>query len=126
MNLTNGDSASKIAKVGGNFAGVMNGSSCLSNAQCETIFNQDFNTAKSVQNRLFGNTLDKCQAAKDVSTDMSYNMGYGNLSAFTDFNSLMKGGKWGDAANDLKGTLWCRQTKSRCDRNVAMIRSCMH
>jgi GH24 family phage-related lysozyme (muramidase) len=128
MNLRNGNAASRIGGVGGNFSGVMGGSSCLSSSQCQSLFNQDFNTAKTGANKLFGNTLDKCQAAKDVATDMTFNMGSGSsgLGGFNVFNSLMKQGKWGDAANDLKGTKWCGQVGGRCDRNVAMIRSCMH
>ena len=77
---------------------------------------------------MFGSTLDSCQAAKDVATDMVYNMGPGQdgLGGFYQFNSLMKQGNWAAAAADLKGTAYCRQVGNRCDRNVAMIRSCIH
>jgi len=127
-NLQNGGAASSIAKFGKSLSGVMNGSQCLTQPECQSLFDQEIGHAKSGQASLFGNSLDKCQAAKDVSTDMVYNMGAGRdgLGGFYQFNSLMKQGKWNEAANDLRGTAYCRQTGLRCDRNVAMIRSCMH
>ena len=57
---------------------------------------------------------------------MTYNMGVNGLSKFNQFNSLMKQGNWAAAASDLKGTAYCQQVGNRCDRNVAMIRSCMN
>ena len=43
------------------------------------------------------------------------------MSTFTTFVGLMKSQKWADAAADIKTTLWCSQTGSRCTRNAAII-----
>ena len=59
-NLRNSNAASSISSVGGNFSGVMNGTSCLSQPQCQSLFDQEVNHAKAGQSQLFGTSLDHC------------------------------------------------------------------
>ncbi len=55
---------------------------------------------------------------------MTYNLGP-QLGGFNEFNSLIMGGNWDAAADDLvTGTAWCGQVGRRCDRNVQLIKSC--
>ena len=42
---------------------------------------------------------------------MIYNLGAAGIQTFTTFNDYVRKHDWSGAANDLKGTLWCRQVR---------------
>ena len=90
-NLQNGSASADIASVGGNYASVMNGSQCLSQAQCTTLLQKRVNVARSGESAIFGNSI-SCACAKNVLVDMTYNLGQAGLASFGQFDSLMKQG----------------------------------
>ena len=90
-NLQNGSARADIASVGGNYDSVMNGSQCLSQAQCTTLLQKRVNVARSGESAIFGNSI-SCACAKNVLVDMTYNLGQAGLASFGQFDSLMKQG----------------------------------
>lgn len=52
---------------------------------------------------------------------MAFNLGCGGFNDFVIFNSQLKNHEYAAAAQNLRGTPLCRQTGTRCDRNVALL-----
>lgn len=55
--------------------------------------------------------------------DMMFNMGQPTFATFTTFNRLMLAGTYDAAANDLAGTLWARQVKSRASDVIGLLQA---
>lgn len=53
--------------------------------------------------------------------DMAFNLGVHGLDGFKTFLGLIKAGKYQEAYEDLKGTLWAKQVKSRAVRIEGLI-----
>lgn len=58
-----------------------------------------------------------------VVCNMAFNLGIRNLLGFKNTLAAMKRGDWDAAAGGMANSLWARQTKSRADRLVAMMRT---
>ena len=54
-------------------------------------------------------------------TNMAFNLGIVEFEKFNTFISLIKAGKYQEASEDLKGTLWAKQVKSRATRLEGLI-----
>ena len=54
--------------------------------------------------------------------DMAFNLGVAGLRGFTTFLSLLKAGRYAEAADDLKATKWDSQVRARAARIEAKIR----
>lgn len=63
------------------------------------------------------------QEIQQALTDMAFNLGVVGLLKFNIFLSLIKSGSYSEAADDLKGTLWASQVKSRATRIEGLIRA---
>lgn len=120
-NLHNANAKSDVSKAGGNYNDMINGG-CTTTAVCEKLLDQYVNIARSDAKSLFGSL--KCNYAQYVAVDMTYNMGYSTMSQFHQFIGFMKSGDWKTAASDGRGTAWCRQVGSRCDRDMGQLTSC--
>ncbi|CAE7517501.1 E [Symbiodinium sp. KB8] len=125
FNLAAGGAKSKVESVGGNWDRVYNhcacgtsGAGCLNQHQCAELLSGAVSAAEAGARRVFGN---QCPCIMAVLTDMTYNLGEGGISSFTTFKRYIEEQNWSAAASDLKGTLWCRQVKSRCTRDVGII-----
>lgn len=55
--------------------------------------------------------------------EMAYNLGDAGLSDFATFLSLMRTGRFEEAATDLAGTKWAKQVGNRATRIVGQIRN---
>ncbi|EGD74028.1 hypothetical protein PTSG_05725 [Salpingoeca rosetta] len=118
FNLDAAGAKSKVQAVGGNWDQVYNHGGCLSQTQCNELLAGEVSAASTNARRIFGN---QCSCIDAVVTDMTYNLGYAGMSSFTTFISLIKQHDWSKAASDVRGTLWCRQVKSRCTRDAGII-----
>ena len=76
--------------------------------------------SRSDKNQLFGSL--SCKAANDVAVDMTYNMGKSGMATFQKFIGSMKSGDYLNAAVEGENSLWCRQVKSRCSRDMSQLR----
>jgi len=65
----------------------------------------------------------QCGCIDAVLTDMTYNLGYAGVSSFKTFIGYIKNQQWGEAATDIRGTLWCKQVGNRCARDASLIAS---
>lgn len=123
FNLNKSGAAAEIASVGGNFHHLMDTDDtpderCLKQDQCEKLLTPDVNSAASQAASIFGSY---CSCVQAVLTDFVYNVGEGTAATFTTFKSLLQAGNYAGAANDLKGSLWCRQVGTRCSDDTSIL-----
>ena len=124
FNLKASGAEGKIEHVGGDWNKVMNDCSCpshggcLSQSQCTELLSDDVAGAAVAARGIFGL---QCDCVMAVLTDMTYNLGAGQMATFGTFISLIKSHQWAAAANDARGTAWCRQVGGRCARDTGII-----
>ena len=122
FNLERADARSRVTAVGGDFDKVYNGG-CLSHGQCVDLLSVDFKTAESNERAVFGSV---CSCVEAVLVDMTYNLGKAGIEGFGTFRRYIEEKNYKAAGEHLKGTLWCRQVKSRCTDDVEQIeRGCL-
>lgn len=116
-NLHNGNARAEITSVGGDYDSVIKGG-CLTQNQCSELLNKELANARSGAVKVFGN---QCPCIEAVLVDMTYNLGEGGVASFTTLKSLIEKHEYAAAANDLKGTAYCRQVGHRCTRNTEIL-----
>jgi len=125
FNLATSSARSKIESQGLSWDRVYNhcacgtsGAGCVSQGQCQNLLEGAVKTAAAGAQRVFGN---QCACVQNVLTDMTYNLGEAGIASFGTFRSYIEKHDWNQAANDLYGTLWCKQVGSRCTRDAGII-----
>jgi GH24 family phage-related lysozyme (muramidase) len=120
-NLDLGSAPAALAKCGADYSKVRAGTQCLTSTQIQCLFTPSYNTAVSGAQQLVSSYNSLCCNVQEVMTDMTYNMGVGTFGTFKQFIALINQGKWADAAQDGKGTAWCRQVGGRCTEDMGMV-----
>lgn len=125
FNLETGSARGKIEHLGLRWDRVYNhcgcktsGAGCVNQHQCESLLKEAVDAAAAGAKRVFGR---QCDCVQNVLTDMTYNLGEAGISKFGTFRKLIQSHQWNQAANDLYGTLWCKQVGTRCTRNAGII-----
>lgn len=123
FNLNKGGASSEVARVGGDYSKLVNknlpsSERCLSQTQCVELLTPDVQSAESGAKAVFGSY---CPCVQAVLTDLVYNLGQAGAAQFTTFKSYLQAHNYKEAANDLKGTLWCRQVGNRCTDDTSII-----
>lgn len=118
-NLDNSGARSALSAVGANYDKVRAGSECLTDSQIMKLFQPSYNSAVKEAERVVSSFGSLCCGVQEVMTDMTYNLG--SLSSFNTFVSLINQRKWSEAAQDGRGTLWCRQVGNRCTEDMSMV-----
>jgi len=120
FNLKKIGAKGEIESVGADYYKVLNGSQCLDDRQIETLFNRDMDTAKGCAKSWIPSSLPS--GPESAINDMAFNMGCLTLHQFGTLKSYIEKGDYSGAAEDMKGTAWCRQVGYRCDRDVQCMR----
>jgi lysozyme len=58
-----------------------------------------------------------------VCAAMAFQLGRSRLSGFKKFRAAISEGRWSDAADEMKDSRWYRQTTSRAERMIALVRA---
>lgn len=58
-----------------------------------------------------------------VCAAMAFQLGRSRLSGFKKFRAAISEGRWPDAADEMKDSRWYRQTTSRAERMIALVRA---
>tara|TARA_R100000781_G_C4062908_1_gene121659 strand:- start:601 stop:1005 length:405 start_codon:yes stop_codon:yes gene_type:complete len=61
------------------------------------------------------------QKVKEVVIEMTYQLGISGMLKFKKMIANMKEKNWQLAANEMKDSLWYRQTKSRCEQLAQIV-----
>ncbi len=125
FNLATGGAREKIERQGLNWDRVYNhcgcgtsGAGCVSQHQCQNLLRGAVDIAAAGAEHVFGR---QCECVQNVLVDMTYNLGEAGIASFGTFRSYIEKHDWNQAANDLYGTLWCKQVGSRCTRDAGII-----
>lgn len=86
--------------------------------QCADLLYMEVKVASQGEQAVFGS---QCSCIAAVLTDMTYNLGEAGISTFNTFIGYIKEHNWSAAAQDVRGTLWCRQVGNRCTRDSGII-----
>jgi len=121
FNLDAFGAKSKIEAVGADYDSIRSGSSCLTDSQVMKLFEPSYQSAVSGARRAVSSYDSLCCGVQNVITDMDYNLGDLGFRSFNTFISLINERKWAEAADDGKGTAWCRQVGSRCSEDMAAV-----
>ena len=120
FNLDKFGAKAEIESVGADYNKVLNGTQCLTDGQIETLFNRDMDTAKVCARGWISSSLPS--GPESAINDMAFNMGCATLHEFGTLKGYIEKGDYSGAAEDMKGTAWCRQVGYRCDHDVACMR----
>ena len=121
FNLKKFGAREEIESVGADYDKVLSGAECLTDSQIEQLFNKDMDTAVSCAEGWVSNWSSIGSGPQSAIADMAFNLGCAALRTFTTLRSYIEKNDFSGAAQDMKGTLWCRQVGNRCSRDV----SCM-
>lgn len=124
FNLQKFGAKSEIESVGADYNAVLNGTQCLSDSQIKTLFEKDMATAISCPEGWVSTWSKLSESAQSALADMAFNMGCGTLREFVTMRSRLEESPpdYKGAQSSMRGSAWCRQVGSRCDRDV----DCMH
>lgn len=120
-NLKNANARSEVAAAGGNYDDMMKGG-CTTQSVCNKLLQTYVSRSESYARSIFGSL--SCSYAQAVAVDMTYNLGESGMRSFNTFDSLMRQGKYKEAAADGRHTAWCGQVGGRCSRDMGQLENC--
>jgi GH24 family phage-related lysozyme (muramidase) len=106
-----------------NFDDVYKGKKALTPAEIDALFVYTFNRAMFSARGLVSGYDSLPVDAQAVVIDMIFNLGAGGFGAFNKLRLALSKQDYAKAADEMVDSLWYRQTKSRAEEDVAIIRS---
>ena len=123
FNLDRSDARRRLSAVGANYDKIRAGSATLTDYQIRTLFNDDMANAVSCASSWLYQVWGRMSTdQKSAVADMAFNLGCYGLQKFRNMKSALLRGDYGGAAAEMRDSKWCRQVKSRCDRNIACMK----
>lgn len=121
FNLDRSDAQAKIAALGLNYDQVRSGQQSLSNAQIDSLFNDDVNNAVSDARNLVSNFDDIPHDKQTVVTDMVFNMGAAKFAGFKDTIAAIEDEDWQAASAGMEDSNWYDQVGDRAKNDVSIM-----
>lgn len=120
FNLRRGDARSRIRAVGANYDAVLHGTQCLNDQQIRRLFDQDMREAEQCASSWLRNWNNLGRYPQSALADMAFNLGCSRLRKFRRLHAALSHNppNYQEAVREMRDSRWCRQVKSRCDRNV--------
>lgn len=123
FNLDRSDARRRLSAVGANYDKIRAGSATLTDYQIRTLFNDDMANAVSCASSWLYQVWGRMSTdQKSAVADMAFNLGCSGLQKFRNMKAALLRGDYGGAADEMRDSKWCRQVKSRCDRNIACMK----
>ena len=124
FNLERSNAQSRVTAAGGSWATLNQVGGCTSQGVCDKLLNVEVQSARQGKANIFGAGSVGCGNADAVTVDLTYNLGEGGLRGFPKFIANIKARNWNGAAGELQNSAYCRQTGTRCTRNMNYLRQC--
>ena len=121
FNLDRSNARAMLASVGANYDSVRSGGEDLTEAQINELFSEDIQWSISCAEKAPNGWSTLKNSARLVAIDMSFNLGCGGYNKFVNFNSQLKSHDYSAAADNLRSSALCKQTRTRCERNVDLL-----
>ena len=123
FNLDRSDARRRLSAVGANYDRIRDGSETLTDYQINALFNDDMANAVSCASSWLSQVWYKMSTdQRSAVADMAFNLGCAGLQKFRNMKAALLRGDYGGAAAEMRNSKWCRQVKSRCDRNIACMK----
>lgn len=132
FNLQQLGASSSVSACGGDYKAIMQGpDSCndktagqtLSDSVIQCLFDKSIASARLCPARLVSGFSSLPSGPKSALVDMAYNMGCGTLGTFKNTLAAVARHDYAAAASGMKNSAWCGQVGSRCERDVACMKS---
>jgi len=123
FNLRRKDARQKIEALGVNYDQACNQQIELTDDQIDTLLIADLMAATDDASALFPNFHNLNTARQIILVDMAFNLGKNRLSGFRKMIAAVTAEDWEEAANQMIGSAWYHQVKSRGERNVEVMRT---
>jgi hypothetical protein len=123
FNLNRRDAKSKIEAFGLDYNKIRSGKEMLTDEQVNQLYGQDIQNAIGDAQSFLPNFSDQPTEVKTIVSDMSFNMGLGRLSTFRNFREALMNFNFDSAAHEMRDSNWARQTGTRADRLIEMMRN---
>ena len=123
FNLDRWDARQRLAAVGANYDKIRAGSATLTDYQIRTLFYYDMANSVSCASSWLSQVWGRMNSdQKSAVADMAFNLGCSGLKKFRNMKAALLEGDYSGAAREMRNSKWCRQVKSRCDRNIACMK----
>ena len=108
FNLERADAKTRIENVGANYNEIFNGSKALKPEQIQRLFKQDLSDSIEAAKSIFPSFNRYSFNVQRVLVDMCFNLGKTQLPEFKTFCKAIKEGRFWDAGDSLRNTLYCQ------------------
>ena len=122
FNLRRGGARQALASVGADYDQVLAGTQDLTDAQIDSLFNRDLDTALAAAQRQVPNFADLHVNARLVVVDMMF-MGEAAFAGFKNMIAALKNLDYNTAADEMVNSNWYKQVKNRGVEDVALMRA---
>ena len=108
-----------MSAVGANYDEILTGTAALTDYQIRTLFNDDMANAVWCASYWLSQVWGQMSTdQKSAVADMAFNLGCSGVQKFRNMKSALLRGDYDGAAAEMRYSKWCKQVKSRCDRNI--------
>ena len=123
FNLSRGDAEIMLRSVGADYHAVLNGDYTLSVDQAETLVKKDIERVEDDARRLLFIYDDLNDVRQRVVCDMIFNLGPYGFKQFKKMITHLSNGDYAKAAEEMKDSMWARQTKGRARVLAIMMKT---
>lgn len=124
FNLKKSGAITRITNVGANYKKILRKSECLTHSQIKDLFDDDMAEAVQCAASWLSKVWSKLGSTRQsVIADMAFNMGCSRLKQFKKMKAAIEEQDYTKAAAEMRNSRWCRQVKSRCDRDIKCMQS---
>lgn len=98
----------------------------ITSPEVKRLFEQDLNTVRSEirKSSTVAPVYAKVNRSRQMALEnMAFQMGTGGLAKFKTMLAYMAAGKWAEAANEGKNSIWARQTPGRAGRVMLIVKN---
>jgi len=121
-NLNRSDARALIEGFGLDYNSVRSGNQMLTDAQVNSLFDNDIQNAIADAKSFLPNFDDQPTEVKTIVSDMSFNLGLTRLSGFNSFRAALTEFDFATAADEMVDSAWYGQTGNRSRDHVAKMR----
>ena len=124
FNLKKSGARMRITNIGANYKNILRKSECLTDSQIKDLFDDDMAEAVQCARSWLSKVWSKLGSTRQsVIADMAFNMGCSSLKQFKRMKAAIEEQDYTKAAAEMRNSRWCRQVKSRCDRDIKCMQS---
>ena len=123
FNLDRSDARRRLALADADYDKIRAGSATLADYQIKILFHNDMANAVSCASSWLSQVWGRMSTdQKSAVADMAFNLGCDGLQKFRNMRAALVRGDYDGAAAEMRNSKWCRQVKTRCDRNIVCMK----